>query len=129
MTVSCKLLNSFVKAVELESISSAAAYLHIAQPALSQHINLLERHFAQRLLIRTNVGVSPTGAGRELYRNALLILDQLLDNRPNRTSRARLTSFRGDVSVGLATYSTTVDSFYAALEERPGATIPMSTCS
>jgi len=105
MTVSFKLLNSFVKAVELESISSAAAYLHIAQPALSQHINLLERHFAQRLLIRTNVGVSPTGAGRELYRNALLILDQLSKAESDVARTANVIS--GNVSVGLATYSTT----------------------
>lgn len=105
MTINFKLLKSFVKAVELESLSSAASHLHIAQPALSQHVNLLERHFGQRLLIRTNVGVNPTDAGRELYRHALLILDQLDKAELDVARAANVIS--GNVSVGLATYSTT----------------------
>ncbi|MDR8763742.1 LysR substrate-binding domain-containing protein [Burkholderia multivorans] len=105
MTINFKLLKSFAKAVELESLSGAASQLHIAQPALSQHVNLLEKHFGQKLLIRTNVGVKPTQPGKELYRHALVILDQLDKAEIDVTRTANVIS--GNVRVGFATYSTT----------------------
>lgn len=103
MTVNFKTLNSFIKAVDCKSLSSAAQQLHIAQPALSQQISLLESHFKQKLLIRSNVGVTPTDAGRELYRHATLILQQLqaAELEVPRTAN----KVQGTVSVGLATYS------------------------
>jgi LysR family nitrogen assimilation transcriptional regulator len=103
MTVNFKTLNSFIKAVDCKSLSSAAQQLHIAQPALSQQISLLESHFKQKLLIRSNVGVSPTDAGRELYRHATLILAQLeaAELAVPRTAN----KVQGTVSVGMATYS------------------------
>lgn len=103
MTVNFKTLNSFVKAVDCKSLSAAAQQLHIAQPALSQQISLLENHFKQKLLIRSNVGVIPTDAGRELYRHALLMLQQLeaAEFEVPRTAN----KVQGTVSVGLATYS------------------------
>ncbi|AJW99046.1 LysR substrate-binding domain-containing protein [Burkholderia gladioli pv. gladioli] len=105
MTINFKLLKSFVAAIELESLSGAASHLHIAQPALSQHVNLLEKHFGQKLLIRTNVGVQPTHAGKELYRHALAILDQLDKAEIDVARSANVIS--GNVRVGFATYSTT----------------------
>lgn len=103
MTVNFKTLNSFVKAVDCKSLSAAAQQLHIAQPALSQQISLLESHFSQKLLIRSNVGVTPTDAGRELYRHALMMLQQLeaAEFEVPRTAN----KVQGTVSVGLATYS------------------------
>lgn len=103
MTVNFKTLNSFVKAVDCKSLSAAANQLHIAQPALSQQISLLEIHFNQKLLIRSNVGVTPTDAGRELYRHATLMLKQLdeAEYAVPRTSN----KVQGTVSVGFATYS------------------------
>ncbi len=100
-----KTLKSFVTAVDTMSLSAAANALHIAQPALSQQIASLERHFNQRLLIRSNAGVTPTDAGRELYRHALLILTQL-DQAEQDVAR-KANAIAGTVSVGLATYSTT----------------------
>lgn len=103
MTVNFKTLNSFVKAVDCKSLSAAAQQLHIAQPALSQQISLLESHFQQKLLIRSNVGVTPTDAGRELYRHAIVMLRQLeaAELEVPRTAN----KVQGTVSVGLATYS------------------------
>lgn len=103
MTVNFKTLNSFVKAVDCKSLSAAAQQLHMAQPALSQQISLLENHFKQKLLIRSNLGVTPTDAGRELYRHALLMLQQLeqAEFEVPRTAN----KVQGTVSVGLATYS------------------------
>ncbi len=103
MTVNFKTLKSFVKAVDCKSLSAAAQQLHIAQPALSQQISLLENHFSQKLLIRSNVGVTPTDAGKELYRHAILMLQQLeaAELEVPRTAN----KVQGTVSVGLATYS------------------------
>lgn len=100
-----KTLRSFVTAVDANSLSAAANLLHIAQPALSQQIAVLESHFKQKLLIRSNVGVTPTDAGRELYRHALQILDYLEQAEFEVARKGSVLA--GKVSVGLATYSST----------------------
>jgi LysR family nitrogen assimilation transcriptional regulator len=105
MAVNFKTLKSFVAAVDSTSLSSAANALGMAQPALSQQIASLESHFKQKLLVRSNAGVTPTAAGRELYRHAMLILDQLDQAELEVARKANLVA--GTVSVGLATYSTT----------------------
>ncbi|HSW03996.1 LysR substrate-binding domain-containing protein [Aquabacterium sp.] len=105
MALNFKILRSFVTAVETTSLSAAANALKVAQPALSQQIAVLESHFAQKLLLRSNTGVVPTAAGRELYRHAKLMLDQL--ERAERDVARHAGTVSGTVSVGLATYSTT----------------------
>ena len=96
-------LYSFVKIVDAGSITRAADILHIAQPALSQQLSMLESHFKQQLLIRSKRGVAPTEAGRALYRHAQLILRQveLAQAAVDVSGRAPA----GSVSVGLAPYS------------------------
>lgn len=105
MSLNFKTLRSFVAAVDATSLSAAANQLKIAQPALSQQIASLEKHFNQRLLLRTNTGVTPTPAGSVLYRHAVLMLQQL--ERVEREVAGHERALAGTVSVGLATYSTT----------------------
>jgi LysR family nitrogen assimilation transcriptional regulator len=105
MSVNFKTLRSFVAAVDASSLSAAAVRLELAQPALSHQIATLEKHFNQRLLLRSNAGVKPTAAGQELYRHATLILQQL--EQAERDVAGRGSRVAGTVSVGLATYSTT----------------------
>lgn len=121
MTVNFKTLTSFVRAVDCKSLSAAAQQLHIAQPALSQQISLLEAHFRRKLLIRSNVGVTPTDAGRELYRHAVTMLKQLevAEFEVPRTDNV----VKGTVSVGLATYSS-VSVLAAPLLRRVRAEYP-----
>ena len=97
-------LKSFLKIVDTGSLTRAADILHIAQPALSQQIAALEAHFKQKLLIRSNQGVTPTEAGHALYRHAQLILKQVEQARDDVSRSAMVLS--GSVSVGLAPYST-----------------------
>jgi len=106
MTVNFKTLRSFVAAVDAGSLSSAAQRLHVAQPALSQHIASLEEHFGRRLLNRSNAGVTATRAGLELYRHAGLILSHLEQAERELASHDDTAAISGNVSVGLATYST-----------------------
>jgi LysR family nitrogen assimilation transcriptional regulator len=99
-----KRLYSFVKIVDAGSITRAADILHVAQPALSQQMSLLEAQFKQKLLIRSKRGVAPTEAGRALYRHAQLILRQVEQAQAAVTVSGRAPA--GSVSVGLAPYST-----------------------
>ena len=56
----------FRTVVEMGTISKASAYLRIAQPALSRHVQKLEHSLGVELLQRSAKGVTPTAAGRQL---------------------------------------------------------------
>src|ERR671925_853071 len=102
--VDTRRLHAFVKIVDAGSITRAADILHIAQPALSQQVSMLEAQFKQQLLIRSKRGVAPTEAGRALYRHAQLILRQVEQAQAAVNVSGRAPA--GGVSVGLAPYST-----------------------
>jgi LysR family nitrogen assimilation transcriptional regulator len=93
-------LRYFAKVVDVGSLTQAADLLRIAQPALSQQILTLETEVHQQLLVRTKRGVSPTEAGKTLYRHAQVILRQCEQARLDMATDARGVS--GAVSVGLA---------------------------
>ncbi len=67
-------LKYFVTIVDCASVSKAADHLHVAQPALSQHVRHLEEEFAVTLLYRTPRGVIPTDEGKRLYVHAKKVL-------------------------------------------------------
>lgn len=96
-------LHYFVRIVDAGSISRAADFLKIAQPALSQHLAALEQDLGERLLVRTRRGVHTTPAGRSLYRYAQGIL------RLERAARIeilkRTRGLSGYVTIGLGAYS------------------------
>ncbi|MFT3821672.1 MAG: nitrogen assimilation transcriptional regulator NAC [Rubrivivax sp.] len=93
-------LKYFVKIVDIGSLTQAADILHIAQPALSQQLATLEGEVRQQLLTRTKRGVTPTEAGKVLYRHAQLILRQCDQARVDMEAAGRGLS--GAVAVGLA---------------------------
>lgn len=96
-------LQFLVRVVETGSITRAAAALHIAQPALSQHIQALERSAGVKLLHRIRDGVTPTEAGMAAYRNAKLIARQLELARTEVRTLAATPA--GRVTVGMAPHS------------------------
>ena len=80
-------LRYFIRVVEFGSLTRAAANLHIAQPALTRHIQRLEDEFGITLLERASRGVTMTEAGDLLYRRGTELLreadrlrDELLDH-------------------------------------------------
>jgi LysR family nitrogen assimilation transcriptional regulator len=95
-----KQLLYFVRVFEMQNMTRAAETLHVAQPALSQQIALLEDELGVRLLVRGAKGVQPTNEGTLLYRHAQTILRQV------DTTRSLLarndTQITGTVSIGLA---------------------------
>ncbi|WP_240985920.1 LysR family transcriptional regulator [Acididesulfobacillus acetoxydans] len=68
-------LLSFVKVVQEQSFSRAAAALHITQPAVTQHIQSLEAEFDASLLERGKRSVNTTKAGEIVFHEALRILE------------------------------------------------------
>ncbi|OZI49429.1 LysR family transcriptional regulator [Bordetella genomosp. 4] len=68
-------LRCFVAAVEQRNVTRAAERLHMAQPALGQHIRALEAELDVSLLDRHSRGVNPTQAGERLYARSLEIID------------------------------------------------------
>jgi DNA-binding transcriptional LysR family regulator len=56
------------------SLRRAAKRLHISQPALTRHMQLLEHDLGGRLLERTSAGVRPTGEGHALAEKARALL-------------------------------------------------------
>lgn len=93
-------LKYFVKIVDVGSLTQAADLLHIAQPALSQQLATLEGEIGQQLLLRTKRGVTPTEAGKVLYRHAQSILRQCDQAVVDMNAASRGLS--GSVSLGLA---------------------------
>lgn len=100
MTINLRRLKYFVKIVDVGSLTQAADLLHIAQPAISQQLATLEAEVRQQLLLRTKRGVTPTEAGKVLYRHAQLILrqcDQAVVDMQTASS-----GISGSVCIGLA---------------------------
>ena len=93
----------YVTVVDCGTITRAAEILHLAQPALSQHVSALEHDLGHQLLIRSAKGVVPTAAGQSLYRYAQGILRLERSARDEIDSEA--TSPAGTVSIGVAGYS------------------------
>ena len=92
-------LEYFIAIVDKGSVTSAARELHVAQPALSQHIANLEDELTTDLLIRSSRGVTPTKAGEVLYQHARKIVSQLRQAVDDVRSEADTP--RGEVSIAL----------------------------
>lgn len=92
-------LRSFVRIVELNSITAAADQLRIAQPALSRQVKALEEELGVALLRRHGRGVTPTDEGLRLARRAALILEDVDDLKGEITGDGR--GLRGVLTLGL----------------------------
>lgn len=90
----------FVRTVELGNMTRAARTLHVAQPALSQQIALLEADMRVQLLVRGPRGISPTAEGAILYSQAQTVLRQVASIRSLLGRDGRPIS--GVVSVAMA---------------------------
>lgn len=113
---------SFIVIVDSGSITRAADILHVAQPALSQQLAALEEHFGQKLLIRSQQGVTMTDAGQAVYRHAQIILRQMEQARADASAAGN--SLAGRVSVGLVPFSSaatlSVDLLAETRKRHPG---------
>ncbi|MFP5252560.1 MAG: LysR family transcriptional regulator [Actinomycetes bacterium] len=70
-------LRTFVAVVEHGGFGRAAAALHVAQPAVSQHVKRLERELGATVLRRSTRRVELTAAGAQLLRRARSIVAEV----------------------------------------------------
>src|SRR3954447_6947439 len=70
-------LRILMTAVEVGSVSKAAAKMRISQPAISKTITQLERAIGTRLVTRSPRGIDPTPEGRALLDRSLTAFREL----------------------------------------------------
>ena len=117
-------LRYFVAIVDHASLSKAALRLHIAQPALSQHVRHLEEELRVKLLVRGARGVTTTEAGARLHHHARALLVQV-DELPELVREVEVNPV-GEVRLGMSgTVSelVTVPLIEAARRWHPGVRI------
>ena len=68
-------IREFLELASTLNYTEAAKRLHITQPALSKHIDAMERMLGARLLTRSSSGVELTGAGRAFLDDARRIVN------------------------------------------------------
>lgn len=88
MHIDGKRLQYFVTVADTGSLGRAAEVLHVAQPALSRQMRLLEDEVGARLMERTARGMALTAAGQAFYLSAR----RLLDDSVAAVQRARLAA-------------------------------------
>jgi LysR family transcriptional regulator, benzoate and cis,cis-muconate-responsive activator of ben and cat genes len=100
------------------SFTRAAQELHVAQPALSRQVRLLEEQLGVALLERTPQGVQPTAAGELLIERAQRLIGQLDQALEDTAAVGR--GERGTVTLGYTASSSheTVPRLVAWLRER-----------
>lgn len=91
-------LKTLIHVAELGSLSKASDRLHIAQPALSRQIRLLEKELGTYLFDRHGRGMDITDAGREVLAHATRIMEEMESIRSSVAGGK--SSFRGTVIIG-----------------------------
>lgn len=92
-------LRYFVALAEQRHFGRAAETLHIAQPALSQQIKMLEAELEVQLFDRSTRPIGLTAAGLALLREARVILSQL--SRAEAIARREGAEDRGRLVIGI----------------------------
>ncbi len=99
MNLNLTYLLNFIQVVEWGNVSKAAAYLNIAQPALSRQVQALEAALNTELLSRHNSGVEPTETGKILLEHAHRIQKECVSLHESVRSSKEIPS--GSVYLGL----------------------------
>lgn len=68
MNISLDLYNYFYYVAEFQSITKAANFLYVSQPAITKQIRNLEAKLGKKLINRTNTGIELTYDGNLLYK-------------------------------------------------------------
>ena len=74
MHIDGRRLHYFITVADQGSLGKAAEVLHIAQPALTRQIRMLEDDIGTQLMERTTRGMALTAAGKAYYARALKLL-------------------------------------------------------
>ncbi|CAN7355408.1 LysR substrate-binding domain-containing protein [Bosea sp. LjRoot9] len=92
-------LRTLIHVAELGSLSKAADRLHIAQPALSRQIRMLEEELGARLFDRHGRGMTVTEQGQDVLLHALRVMAELEEIQAVVSDEN--APLRGHVSIGM----------------------------
>lgn len=92
-------LRFFLQIAELGSMTRAASFLHIAQPALSRHMQQLEEELGVTLFRRSDRGVALTDAGVLLRQRAVELLQHF--DRVRQEVRDEFNEPTGEVTLAM----------------------------
>jgi DNA-binding transcriptional LysR family regulator len=92
-------LRNLMHVAELGSLSKAADRLHVAQPALSRQIRMLDDELGFALFIRHGRGMVLTDQGGEVLKHAMRVLAEIEEIRA--TAATDDTPLKGEVAIGL----------------------------
>jgi LysR family nitrogen assimilation transcriptional regulator len=92
-------LKYYMEIARLRSFTRASAVLHIAQPALTRQMQLLEDEVGVKLLVRSDAGVGMTAAGALLYERAPALIDSYREVREQISALADIP--RGSFRFGM----------------------------
>jgi len=97
--LSFRLLQVYIKVVQLGGISAAARELHLTQPTVSLQLKKLSEVVKEPLLHNSHSGLQPTAAGQALYQAACDVLSRFddLNSELNELSQGR----RGSLSIAV----------------------------
>ena len=113
-------LQYFLSVAENLSFTKASEECHVAQPAISQQIQALEKELGFSLFDRSTKGVTLTEAGKQYYRDVAGVLRSL--DRADRRASAIAHGESGVLSIGVASSGQTsmlktIDLFCNAFPE------------
>jgi DNA-binding transcriptional LysR family regulator len=116
-------LRTLIHVAELGSLSKAADRMHIAQPALSRQVRMLEEELGLRLFDRHGRGMVLTDQGRDVLAHALRVMAELEEMRGHASVMgAELT---GQVAIGFP--PTVADILSVPLAAAFGASHPRAS--
>ncbi len=96
-------IRSFVHVAELRSLTRAAAFLRLSQPALSRQIRLLESELKTTLFHRHGHGVALTRSGELLFERSAALLTEFENLRQDIAAPGRVARhLTGTVSIGVS---------------------------
>lgn len=110
-------LRTFVRAVELGSLSAVARELATTQPTVSKTVAALERELGVRLLQRSTTHLAPTEQGRRFYERARRVLEEygeaVADVRDLGETPVGLLRVSAPVSIGVLRMNRLLQEFLA----------------
>ena len=118
-----KQLKTFICVANTGSLSAASDRLHLAQPALSRHIKLLEHEIGVELFVRHVKGMDLTESGEKFLNRVSGLIRQLEQSVDD--VRSTSEEIRGNVAIGLL--PSINDLFIIRLVERVARTLPQVT--
>ena len=92
-------LRTLIQVAELGSLSKASDRMHIAQPALSRQVRMLEDELGVRLFERHGRGMVISEAGQDVLRHAYRVMAELQEIKS--TVADSDASLKGHVSIGM----------------------------